>query len=92
MDNGGPLTKEMLIAWIARGFLVAATTIGVPITGYMLTRVLEKSDEVVVTVHSHDTSLEVLKQGNSEIKDKLGVIHDELQDHENRIRSLERPR
>jgi hypothetical protein len=86
MDNGGPLTKKDLLAWVARAFLVGATVVG----GSLMTRVLEKSDEVVSTVRSHDTSLELLKQGNSEIKDKLDAIHDNLNDHENRIRTLER--
>ena len=34
MDNGGPLTKEMLVAWIARGVMLAAVAVGLPVTGW----------------------------------------------------------
>lgn len=76
-------TKELVFAWVVRGFLVIASAIGAPVGVWLLERIVTTADDIQASVHSHDTSLELLKQQGSEIKDLVT-------DHETRIRTLER--
>lgn len=78
------------MAWGFRAIIGIATLIGLPLAGAMLSRVVNKSDEIVSAIHAHDTKLQLLGMSNEEIKDRVTSVRDLLQDHENRIRSLER--
>lgn len=79
------------MAWGFRAIISVAVLIGLPIAGVMLNRMLAKSDEIVSLVHSHDTKLQLIDQGNNDIKDRISGVRETLQDHEIRLRYLERP-
>lgn len=78
------------MAWGFRAIIAIATLIGLPIAGFMLERVVTRADEISVAVHSHDTKLQLLSAGNDDIKDRITGVRETVQDHETRIRSLER--
>lgn len=86
-----PVTTELLMAWVFRAMVALVTFVGLPTAGYLLMSLMSKADDVVTTVHAHDTKLELLSLGNQMINSKLNDFHDSLQDHEKRIRELERP-
>jgi hypothetical protein len=86
----GNNTNEMM-AWGFRAIIGIATVVGLPLAGFMLQRVMGKADDIVIAVHSHDMKLQELTFGNNEIKDRLGGVKEMLTDHENRLRTLERP-
>lgn len=85
-------TKNEMMAWGFRAIIAIATLIGLPIAGAMLNRVVSKSDEIVKLVSAHDTKLQLIDQGNNDIKDRISGVRETLQDHEIRLRTLERPR
>lgn len=78
-----PVTRELMMAWAFRVIIGFAVLAGLPMAGYLMQRMLNKADEISNTVHGHDTKLEI-------IGDRITGVRETLQDHENRIRSLER--
>jgi hypothetical protein len=90
MGNGdgkvfSPVLNEMM-AWGFRAMLTASVAVG----GWALARIVTTGDDISSSVHKHDTKLEILDERGKEINDRLVGFNGELNDHENRIRQLER--
>lgn len=89
MPDDGKVFENMLneiMAWAFRAIIAVATTIG----GWSLTRIVNSADEISLAVHSHDTKLEILNERAKETNDKLTGTGTQINDHEVRIRQLER--
>ncbi len=79
---------------VARSAMLAASLIGLPVAGFYLMRLVSKADAITATVEQSAVKLELLEQSvrltfdqrRREI-DALGL---RVNDHETRLRSLER--
>jgi len=85
-----PVTRELLMAWGFRALIFVLTAILIPVALSVLGGISTKFDDVVTSVHSHDTKLELLSQDAQDIKSRISDVKSAVQDHEGRIRALER--
>lgn len=72
---------------IARGCMIFATVIGLPIAGWLMTRVIAKADEISDKLISQNVELKLLA---TEVRMSLSFDARNLSDHEGRLRSLEK--
>jgi len=77
------VVKNEFFYLFARVCMIIAATVGMPIAGFMLSRVVAKADEISEQVAKQNMSLQLI---SSEMKFRF----DSVNDHEQRIRSLER--
>lgn len=66
----------------ARLCMIAATVIGLPIAGFLLTRVVNTADEIRTQVQAQNVALILL---TAEVKFRFANV----EDHEHRLRKLE---
>lgn len=85
MPDQIPITRELMMAWAFRAIIGLSVVVGLPLAGAMLSRVLNKADEITEVVRGHDTKLEI-------INDRITGVRETLQDHEQRLRTIEQHR
>lgn len=75
------IRNEVFYAF-ARVCMVAASLIGMPVAGFLLSRVVSTADDIREQVQKQNTALLLL---SAEVKYRFGSV----EDHESRIRKLE---
>jgi hypothetical protein len=88
------LVDSRMFITFARVLMIIASTIGLPIAGWMLSRVIERADKIVEKVDSTHTNLQLLDQGMKfsfeRMKSELDRLNTTVTDHDGRIRNIER--
>lgn len=82
-DKVPSVVRNELFYAFARLCMVVATLVLLPATGYMLTRVIAKADEISDQVAKQGVTIQLL---SNDVKYRFDSVHD----HEQRIRALER--
>ena len=87
-DDGVPkFFRNELFYFIARASMLFGSLIGLPVAGYMLTRIINASDAIAAQVSEQAVAIKVLTTTTGFRIDNSDKI---LIDHEARIRLLER--
>lgn len=81
------IARNELFYFVARASTLIATLIGLPIAGFMLSRVITQADALNATVVQQNVDIKVL---SSQVNDRLASDLRQLSDHELRLRALER--
>lgn len=81
------IARNELFYFVARASTLIASGIGLPIAGWMLTRVITQADALNASQIQQNIELKVL---SSRIEDRLSSDLRQLSDHELRLRAVER--
>lgn len=88
LDNAVPkIARNEMFYFIARGCMIFATVVGMPMAGWMLSRVTGQIDKIEQSQFEQTITLRVL---SATLNEKLEGGIKTLSDHELRIRGLER--
>jgi hypothetical protein len=81
------IVKGELVTYFARACMIAATLVGLPAAGFMMTRVINQNDTVAAAVAAQNVSIQLLSQS---VRQTFDGHTSQLQDHELRLRQAER--
>jgi hypothetical protein len=81
------IARNEMFYFIARASTLAATLIGLPLAGFMLSRVVSQADALQLSVTQQNVEIRVL---SATLKSQLDNDVKQLTDHELRLRALER--
>lgn len=76
------IARSAAFAVLARGAMIFASTIALPVCGFMLNYAVQKLDQVVTASEKTERSLDLLAQ-------RLQDVREVQKDHETRIRIIE---
>lgn len=79
--------RNEMFYFIARACSILVMTIGVPVTGFMLSRAVASADELAKLVSLQSVQIQLL---SSEVRIRLDNDNKTISDHELRLRSMER--
>jgi hypothetical protein len=85
--------NSAILTLIARGMMIIGAGVGLPVAGWMMTRIVAKADKVIDTVDEIVVEQKVMKNSVEfkfdAIKTELGNHRTKVDDHEGRIRIIE---
>lgn len=81
------IARNEMFYFIARICMICGTVIGVPMAGFLMTRIINQADALQMSVAQQNVDIRVL---SATVKDRLDNNVRQLSDHELRLRSLER--
>lgn len=81
------IARNELFYFVARASTLIATGIGLPVAGFMLSRVISQADALTATVTQQNVEIRVL---TATVNSRLDNDTKSLSDHELRLRQLER--
>jgi hypothetical protein len=88
------LVESKLLTLAARGLMILGVSVGLPVAGFMMSRILAAADTIAAKVDKTAVQVELLKQrydlGADATKADLSGIRAILTDHEGRLRVIER--
>lgn len=88
------LVQNSLFTVLARGAMIFAVAVALPIAGYMMQRVINAADAIGDEVKKSAMQMQLLQQevkfGFDAAKTEITGIRVQLVDHEGRLRSIER--
>jgi hypothetical protein len=87
LDNIPRIVKNETFFLFARVCMIVASTVGLPIAGFMLSRVVAKADDIEALVRNQGIEIRVISE-TIKLKDENNSKS--VTDHELRIRQLER--
>ncbi len=87
LDDIPRAVKNETFYLIARLCMIVATAIGLPVAGFMMSRVIAKADDIDKSVIQQNINVQLLKQTVETYVKNTDRI---LLDHETRLRGLER--
>lgn len=90
------IVQNSVFTLVARGAMILASTIGLPLAAFMMQRVISSADAIGAKVDQSAMQMQLLQQevkyGFDAAKSDISGIRLQLTDHENRLRPLERAR
>lgn len=87
LDNVPRIVKNETFYFFARVCMIAASLVGLPVAGYLLTRVIGQADAITLQLSEQNVSVKVL---SATVNDRLSNNFQTLSDHELRLRALEK--
>lgn len=81
------IARNELFYFVARASTLIATLIGLPVAGWMLSRVITQADALAATVTQQNVEIRVL---TATVNSRLDSDTKSITDHELRLRQLER--
>lgn len=86
-DNVPKVFRNEMFYFIARASMLAMSTVGLPVAGFMMMRIINSSDAIAAQLHEQSTTLKILQSASSFRLDNTEKV---VLDHETRLRILER--